>query len=101
MTAQALGIPAIASLLTAASTLTFLVVEDREFQRGMCVRTLRRLGSAEVHGFSEGAGVLEAARSLTRPGAILMLDLGMPTLDRITGHQRQIAEAGARPSDAR
>ncbi|MCC2675280.1 MAG: response regulator receiver (CheY-like) modulated diguanylate phosphodiesterase domain [Ramlibacter sp.] len=59
----------------------FLVVEDHEFQRGMIIRTLRRLGAEEVEGFADGADALEAARRLPRPGAVLMLDLGMPTLD--------------------
>lgn len=87
--------------------LAFLVAEDHEFQRGMIIRTLQRLGAAEVQGFAEGAEALEAARSLQQPGAILMLDLGMPTLDgidiaRIAGEERlavTVVLLSAQPDD--
>jgi CheY-like chemotaxis protein len=75
------------------SGLTFLVVEDHEFQRGMIVRTLQRLGAANVQGFARGAEALDAARSVSQPNAILMLDLRMPThngidIARIAGKER-------------
>lgn len=63
--------------------MVFLVAEDHEFQRGMIIRMLRQLGAAEVQGYADGADALAAARRLPRPGAVLMLDLGMPALDGI------------------
>ncbi|MEJ5988710.1 response regulator [Ramlibacter sp. PS3R-8] len=89
------------------SGLAFLVVEDHEFQRGVIIRTLQRLGAARVHGFAEGAGALEAARILPRSGAILMLDLGMPTLNgsdiaRIAGEEQlavSVILLSAQPDD--
>lgn len=63
--------------------LVFLVVEDHEFQLGMIMRLLRQLGAAEVHGFAGGAAALQAARELPAAGAILVLDLAMPSLNGI------------------
>jgi CheY-like chemotaxis protein len=75
------------------SGLDFLVVEDHEFQRAMLLRTLRRLGAADVRGFAAGADALAAARQLQAPGTILVLDLGLPALGgidiaRIAGQER-------------
>jgi CheY-like chemotaxis protein/HPt (histidine-containing phosphotransfer) domain-containing protein len=60
--------------------LVFLVVEDHEFQRGVIMRLLRRLGALEARGFADGAEALVAARALLAP-AILVLDLAMPRVD--------------------
>jgi CheY-like chemotaxis protein len=72
--------------------LVFLVAEDHEFQRGVIVRLLRRLGAQAVHAFDDGASALAAALELRTP-AILVLDLAMPGLNgmevmRIAGLQQ-------------
>lgn len=63
----------------ACAGLVFMVAEDHQFQRGVLMQLLRRLGAREVHGFADGASALRAARELRSP-AIMLLDLAMPEM---------------------
>jgi len=63
------------------SELKFLAVEDHEFQRGMLLKMLMRLGATQVSTAADGYAALEIVMS---PGAsidIIISDLDMPGMD--------------------
>jgi EAL domain-containing protein (putative c-di-GMP-specific phosphodiesterase class I) len=72
--------------------LKFLVVEDHEFQRGMLLKMLARLGATQVSTAADGHAALEIVMS---PGAsidIIISDLDMPGMDGLE-FMRHVGEA--------
>jgi EAL domain-containing protein (putative c-di-GMP-specific phosphodiesterase class I)/CheY-like chemotaxis protein len=61
--------------------LTFLVVEDDPFQRGMIVKMLAALGAAEIKEAGNGAAAIEMLESLSLSPDIVVSDLDMPGID--------------------
>lgn len=61
--------------------LTFLVVEDHEFQRNMVVKMLRSLKAKQVYSAADGREGLELLKSLAAPVDIVISDLDMPSMD--------------------
>ena len=66
-----------------APDLSFLVVEDQEFQRSMLVRMLGGLGARTVHTAGDGGEALRVLAALERPPDIILTDLNMPGMDGI------------------
>ena len=74
------------------SKLKFLAVEDHEFQRGMLLKMLTRLGATQVSTAADGYAALEIVMS---PGAsidIIISDLDMPGMDGLE-FMRHVGEA--------
>jgi EAL domain-containing protein (putative c-di-GMP-specific phosphodiesterase class I)/CheY-like chemotaxis protein len=74
------------------SELKFLAVEDHEFQRGMLLKMLARLGATQVSTAADGYAALEIVMS---PGAaidIIISDLDMPGMDGLE-FMRHVGEA--------
>ena len=74
------------------SELKFLAVEDNEFQRGMLLKMLARLGATQVSTAADGYAALEIVMS---PGAaidIIISDLDMPGMDGLE-FMRHVGEA--------
>jgi EAL domain-containing protein (putative c-di-GMP-specific phosphodiesterase class I)/AmiR/NasT family two-component response regulator len=74
------------------SELKFLAVEDHEFQRGMLLKMLARLGATQVSTAADGHAALEIVMS---PGAsidIIISDLDMPGMDGLE-FMRHVGEA--------
>ena len=74
------------------SELKVLVVEDHEFQRGMLLKMLTRLGATQVSTAADGYAALEIVMS---PGAcidIIISDLDMPGMDGLE-FMRHVGEA--------
>jgi EAL domain-containing protein (putative c-di-GMP-specific phosphodiesterase class I) len=74
------------------SELKFLAVEDHEFQRGMLLKMLARLGATQVATAADGYAALEIVMS---PGAsidIIISDLDMPGMDGLE-FMRHVGEA--------
>jgi EAL domain-containing protein (putative c-di-GMP-specific phosphodiesterase class I) len=74
------------------SELKFLAVEDHEFQRGMLLKMLARLGATQVSTAADGFAALEIVMS---PGAaidIIISDLDMPGMDGLE-FMRHVGEA--------
>jgi EAL domain-containing protein (putative c-di-GMP-specific phosphodiesterase class I)/CheY-like chemotaxis protein len=72
--------------------LKFLAVEDHEFQRGMLLKMLARLGATQVATAADGYAALEIVMS---PGAsidIIISDLDMPGMDGLE-FMRHVGEA--------
>ena len=63
--------------------LTFLVVEDHDFQRDMVVRMLQELGAKAVHSAADGRAALDLLKNLHGGVDIVVADLDMPTMDGI------------------
>ena len=61
--------------------LKLLAVEDHEFQRGMLLRMLARLGASEVSTASDGAEALEIIKARNPAIDIVISDLDMPGMD--------------------
>jgi CheY-like chemotaxis protein/HPt (histidine-containing phosphotransfer) domain-containing protein len=76
-----IAVPAERADSSLCSGLKFLVVEDHDFQRGIIVKLLQRLGAEEVTGFGDCACVLDAMRGPGRCSNILVLDLFLPGMD--------------------
>ena len=66
-----------------ARELSFLVVEDHEFQRATIVRMLNDMGAKAVHEAADGRAALELLRGLPAGVDIVVSDLEMPTMDGI------------------
>ena len=73
------------------STLSFLVVEDDEFQRAMVVMLLKRLGARVVLEAQDGHDALERLREANPPVDIIISDLDMPTMDGLSFVREQMA----------
>jgi len=74
------------------SELKFLAVEDHEFQRGMLLKMLTRLGATQVSTAADGYAALKIVMS---PGAsfdIIISDLDMPGMDGLE-FMRHVGEA--------
>ena len=74
------------------SELKFLAVEDHEFQRGMLLKMLTRLGATQVSTAADGYAALEIVMA---PGAaidIIISDLDMPGMDGLE-FMRHVGEA--------
>jgi EAL domain-containing protein (putative c-di-GMP-specific phosphodiesterase class I)/FixJ family two-component response regulator len=74
------------------SELKFLAVEDHEFQRGMLLKMLARLGATQVSTAADGHAALEI---IMAPGAaidIIISDLDMPGMDGLE-FMRHVGEA--------
>lgn len=61
--------------------LSFLVVEDHDFQRRGIVRLLEGLGALKVHAASDGVSALELIRDNAVCVDIVISDLSMPRMD--------------------
>jgi EAL domain-containing protein (putative c-di-GMP-specific phosphodiesterase class I)/FixJ family two-component response regulator len=70
---------------TAARTdvrrLSFLVVEDHEFQRSMLVKMLNALPAKAVYSAADGHAALGVLRGLAAPIDVIVSDLDMPRMD--------------------
>lgn len=63
--------------------LTFLVVEDHEFQRDMVVQMLRNMRAKAVHAAPDGRAALELLRNLGTGIDVVISDLDMPSMDGV------------------
>ena len=63
--------------------LSFLIVEDHDFQRMMLERTLRTLGAVSIQSAANGAEALRHLRASPGTVDIVMTDLMMPDVDGI------------------
>lgn len=61
--------------------LSFLVVEDQEFQRNTLVKILNGLRAKEVYAAADGRAGLELLKSLNNAVDVVVSDLDMPTMD--------------------
>jgi EAL domain-containing protein (putative c-di-GMP-specific phosphodiesterase class I) len=64
-----------------ASKIRFLVVDDHDFQRGMLVRMLKRLGATDVAEAADGAAALKICAAVSAPIDLIICDLDMPGMD--------------------
>ena len=62
-------------------TLSFLVVEDHEFQRAMLVKMLKGLNAKSIYTAADGRAALELLRTLDAPPDVIISDLDMPVMD--------------------
>ncbi|GAC1525108.1 MAG: EAL domain-containing response regulator [Ramlibacter sp.] len=63
------------------SNLTFLVVEDHEFQRRCLVQLLKGLGARAVHSAQDGHAALQTVSNVDNPVDIVICDVHMPGMD--------------------
>lgn len=70
-------------LLPLCSDLKFMVVEDHEFQQGVLIRLLRRLGAEEVQGFADSASAIRAMEDAANLCDIVVLALALPGMGRL------------------
>ncbi len=61
--------------------LSFLVIEDHEFQRNLLVRLLQALGASGVQAAADGHAGLAILQDAARPVDIVICDLQMPGMD--------------------
>ena len=61
--------------------LSFLVVEDHEFQREIIMRLIRRMGARDVMGVADGERALVELSNPAHARDIMILDLSMPGMD--------------------
>lgn len=61
--------------------LTFLVVEDHDFQRSMLVKMLTSLHVKAVHDAADGRAALLLLENLAAPVDVVVSDLDMPSMD--------------------
>jgi EAL domain-containing protein (putative c-di-GMP-specific phosphodiesterase class I) len=80
-----------------AKGLSFLVVEDHEFQRAMMVEMLEEIGASAVHEAADGLSALEVIRELEHPFDVIVTDIDMPGMDGMA-FIRRLGEVKARPS---
>jgi EAL domain-containing protein (putative c-di-GMP-specific phosphodiesterase class I)/CheY-like chemotaxis protein len=74
------------------SELKLLVVEDHEFQRGMLLKMLARLGATQVSTAADGYAALEIVMSPVASIDIIISDLDMPGMDGLE-FMRHVGEA--------
>jgi len=75
------------------SELSFLAVEDHEFQRRMVLRILRGLGATRVCVAADGAAALAIVKAQDPQIDIIISDLDMPGMDGVE-FIRHLSEAG-------
>jgi EAL domain-containing protein (putative c-di-GMP-specific phosphodiesterase class I)/CheY-like chemotaxis protein len=63
------------------SGLTFLVVEDEDFQRSMLLKLLGSLNAKSVHAAANGREGLKLLQALAAPVDVIISDLDMPAMD--------------------
>lgn len=63
--------------------LSFLIVEDHEFQRAVLEQTLRSLGAGTVYAVANGAHAMRLLRDPAKRVDIVISDLMMPDVDGI------------------
>ena len=73
--------------------LSFLAVEDHEFQRNVLLRILAGLGATKVSVAPDGAAALKIVKALDPPIDIVISDLDMPGMDGVE-FMRHLGEAG-------
>ena len=61
--------------------LSFIVVEDHEFQRRVIVTLLRQLGARDVLDFADAAAALAALRERPDRADVMVLDLALPGIN--------------------
>lgn len=61
--------------------LSFLVVEDNDFQRDTVVAMLKRLQARNVYAAADGRKALDILANLDAPVDVILSDLEMPTMD--------------------
>jgi EAL domain-containing protein (putative c-di-GMP-specific phosphodiesterase class I) len=74
------------------SELKFLAVEDHEFQRGMLLKMLARLGATQVSTAADGQAALDIVKSSYPSIDIIISDLDMPGMDGLE-FMRHLSEA--------
>lgn len=79
------------------AALRFLVVEDRDFQRGLLKRVLTSLGAAQVHEARDGLAAMNFMRDDPQAVDIVITDLDMPGMDGME-FIRHLGEARLRVS---
>jgi EAL domain-containing protein (putative c-di-GMP-specific phosphodiesterase class I) len=72
--------------------LKFLAVEDHEFQRGMLLKMLARLGATHVSTAADGQAALDIVKSSYPSIDIIISDLDMPGMDGLE-FMRHLSEA--------
>ena len=80
-----------------AQGLTFLVVEDHEFQRAMIVEMLEDIGAKAVYDAADGLSAMEVIREMDHPFDVIVTDIDMPGMDGMA-FIRRLGEARARAS---
>ena len=73
--------------------LTFLAVEDHEFQRGVLLKVLAGLGATKVSWAADGRAALKLVKAGDPPIDIIISDLNMPGMDGME-FRRHLGEAG-------
>jgi EAL domain-containing protein (putative c-di-GMP-specific phosphodiesterase class I)/DNA-binding NarL/FixJ family response regulator len=74
------------------SDLKFLAVEDHEFQRGLLLKMLARLGATQVSTAADGQAALDIVKSSHPSIDIIISDLDMPGMDGLE-FMRHLSEA--------
>jgi EAL domain-containing protein (putative c-di-GMP-specific phosphodiesterase class I)/AmiR/NasT family two-component response regulator len=74
------------------SELKFLAVEDHEFQRGMLLKMLARLGATQVSTAADGRAALDIVKASYPTIDIIISDLDMPGMDGLE-FMRHLSEA--------
>jgi EAL domain-containing protein (putative c-di-GMP-specific phosphodiesterase class I) len=79
------------------SDLSFLVVEDHDFQRETLIEMLRGLQAKDIHAAANGQEAFDFLVSHRTPIDVIISDLDMPTMDGLE-FMRRAGEAGYRRS---
>ena len=74
------------------SELNFLAVEDHEFQRGLLLKMLARLGATHISTAADGRAALDIVKSSYPSIDIIISDLDMPGMDGLE-FMRHLSEA--------
>lgn len=77
--------------------LTFLVVDDHEFQRAVMVEMLEAIGAKAVYEANDGASAIEVIREMGQPFDVIVTDIDMPGMDGMA-FIRRLGETRARAS---
>ena len=77
--------------------LTFLVVDDHEFQRAVMMEMLEAIGAKAVYEATDGASAIEVIREMDQPFDVIVTDIDMPGMDGMA-FIRRLGETRARAS---